>query len=67
MVGVLAMPNHPAIAVVILIVPILMIIGGLCSLLWPRLMWWLSEGWKFKNIEPSGCALIATRIGGLRC
>jgi Family of unknown function (DUF6199) len=47
------------------IVPIVMIVAGFCSMLWPRSMWFLSEGWKYKNAEPSGCALVATRIGGL--
>ncbi len=41
------------------------IVAGLCSISLPRMMWFLSEGWKFKNAEPSGCALVATRIGGL--
>ena len=50
---------------IFLVVPIIMIVMSLCSLIWPRAMWWLSEGWKFKNVEPSGCALVATRVGGL--
>ncbi len=33
-----------------------MIVSGLCSLLLPRAIWFLSDGWKFKNAEPSGCA-----------
>lgn len=47
------------------IVPILFIITGFVSLFWPRTAWFLSEGWKFKNVEPSGCVLAAIRIGGL--
>jgi hypothetical protein len=64
------MPIYPgrlvfAVSGIALAMPILMIVMGLCSLIWPRAMWWLSEGWKFKNAEPSGCALVAMRVGGL--
>jgi hypothetical protein len=44
------------VAVFFVLVPVFLVIGSLCSLLWPRAMWFLSEGWKFKNAEPSGCA-----------
>jgi hypothetical protein len=67
---VLAVPSNqsfsvPVINALFLVVPILFIVVGLCSLFWPRMMWFLSEGWKYKNVEPSGCALVATRISGL--
>jgi hypothetical protein len=48
-----------------LIVPVFVILHGICSLLWPRMIWFLAEGWKFKNAEPSGCALAVIRVGGL--
>lgn len=48
-----------------IIVPVFFLVACLCSVFWPRTMWFLSEGWKFKNVEPSGCALAATRVGGL--
>jgi hypothetical protein len=47
------------------LVPIIFIISGICSLFWPRMMWFLAEGWKFKDVQPSGCYLVAIRIGGL--
>jgi hypothetical protein len=70
MIEILAMPIYPgrvvfAVSAISLAMPILMIVMGLCSLIWPRAMRWLSEGWKFKGAEPSGCALVATRVGGL--
>lgn len=36
------------------------------SVLFPRLAWWWSEGWKFRgHVEPSRAYLLFTRIGGL--
>lgn len=37
---------------------------GIWSLCAPRTSWWLSDGWKFKNAEPSDAALAAIRVGG---
>jgi len=45
--------------------PLLCMIIGVCSIIWPRVMWYLSEGWKFKNVEPSDLALTMTRVGGV--
>jgi hypothetical protein len=64
------MPVHPQGPVVIVnvlfvIFPIILIVSSLCSLLWPRMMWYLSRGRKFKNAEPSGCVLVAIRVRGL--
>ena len=56
-----------AVAALFVIVPIGVIASGVCSVIWPRWMWFLAEGWKFKNAEPSGCALVMTRLGGLFC
>ncbi len=36
-----------------------------CAVLCPRMIWFLSEGWRFRGAEPTGCALVATRVGGL--
>ena len=47
------------------LIVIVAFITSLCGIFWPKTMWYLSEGWKFKNAEPSGCALVAMRIGGL--
>lgn len=42
-----------------------MIVAGVCSILWPRTMWYLGEGWKYKNVEPSDAALVIMRLGGV--
>lgn len=54
-----------AVNILVIIVPIIFILSGTCSLFWPRMVWFLSEGWKFKDAQPSGCYLAVTRIGGL--
>ena len=51
--------------VLFLVVPILMIAMGICSLIWPRAIWWLFEGWKFEGAETSSFALAMTRVRGL--
>jgi len=38
---------------------------GFAMLLFPKMMWFLSFGWKYKNSEPSDAALIFERIGGI--
>lgn len=48
-----------------IIVPVIMIVGSIVSVLSPRTMWYLSEGWKYKNVEPSDTALVMMRIGGV--
>jgi len=36
------------------------------SLLFPRVMWFWQEGWKFRgDVEPSGLWLFVTRLAGL--
>jgi hypothetical protein len=47
------------------VVLVFIIVNLICSIFWPRMMWYLSEGWKFKNAEPSGCVLAVYRIGGV--
>ncbi|MBI4498433.1 MAG: hypothetical protein HY689_11095 [Chloroflexi bacterium] len=37
---------------------------GLLYLFNPRLGWYLSEGWKFRNAEPSDAALVVGRVAG---
>ena len=37
---------------------------GVWQLCTPKSAWWLSNGWLFKNAEPSELALTAYRIGG---
>jgi hypothetical protein len=41
-----------------------MIAIGIANLLFPRTFWYLSEGWKFKNSEPSNTALVIIRVIG---
>ena len=44
---------------------LLLIIIGLCNLCRPEEMWHLSEGWKFKDAEPSEDAILWCRVGGV--
>ena len=44
---------------------VLLVVSGLLSVLAPRAMWYLKEGWKFKNAEPSPAYLALTRLAGL--
>ena len=46
-------------------VALLLMAFGLFAIISPRAMWFFSEGWKFKDAEPSGAALIVARIGGV--
>jgi hypothetical protein len=46
------------------VVPSLIILFSLMAIVWPRVAWYLSEGWKFRGAEPSSLALVMTRIGG---
>ncbi|MDD7796040.1 DUF6199 family natural product biosynthesis protein [Clostridium sp. 'White wine YQ'] len=41
-----------------IIISIILIIG----IINPRLSWKISEGWKFKDVEPSTLYLIMTRV-----
>ncbi len=41
------------------------LILGVIGLFFPKAIWWLREGWKFRDAEPSHTALIITRIGSL--
>ena len=38
---------------------------GLWNLLAPRSVWYLSSGWRYKNVEPSDGAIIVYRLGGV--
>ena len=44
-----------------------MIIIGAVNALFPETGWHMSEGWKFKNAEPSEEALLWGRLGGIVC
>ena len=46
------------------VIPILIMLAGILTMFFPRVAWKLSEGWKYKNMEPSNGALVAQRIVG---
>lgn len=46
-------------------VSIVIILGSVCAIIWLKTMWYLTEGWKYKNVEPSDSALKTTRFGGV--
>ena len=48
---------------ILYMVPLIVLSG--CSIIWPEKMWYLYEGWKFKNVQPSAAALIYFRISGV--
>lgn len=37
----------------------------LVPLVRPRAWWWVQDGWKFKNAEPSDLVLVAIRVSAL--
>ncbi|HIR50701.1 MAG TPA: hypothetical protein IAA53_05370 [Candidatus Avoscillospira avicola] len=43
---------------------LLLILLGVVNAAFPRAMWYLSYGWRFKNAEPSDAALLVGRAGG---
>ena len=47
------------------LVPLLIIVSEIVSVISPRTAWYMQEGWKFKNVEPSQAALTMARIGGV--
>ena len=40
-------------------------ITGLISVIKPKAMWYLSNGWRYKNAKPSDAALLVNRIAGI--
>ena len=48
----------------IILIILLLIVGGFNAVA-PQTSWYLSEGWKYKNLEPSETALDMTRIVGV--
>lgn len=47
------------------LIGVLFLAAGIANVAIPQAMWWLSEGWKFQNAEPSDLALTVGRIGGV--
>lgn len=48
-----------------ILVKLIFTIFALIGIFNPRLSWKMSEGWKFKNAEPSTAYLIMTRISSI--
>jgi len=46
---------------------VLMLGAGLFNAISPHTAWYLSKGWKYKDVEPSDAALGLTRAGGIAC
>ena len=44
---------------------LLIIIASVCSIIWPKTIWYLTEGWRYKNVEPSELALPMIQVGGI--
>ncbi len=44
---------------------ILLLIIGVLNIISPKMSWYLSYGWRFRNAEPSDAALAVARIGGV--
>jgi hypothetical protein len=38
---------------------------GIIGAIFPRASWYMSEGWKFKDAEPSDLVLIMNRVMGI--
>ena len=51
--------------VLLIIVPIIGIVLGIVAIVSPKTAWYLQEGWKYKNVEPSELRLFMVRIGGV--
>jgi hypothetical protein len=43
----------------------ILIIVGIIGAAFPQAMWYMSEGWKFKDAEPSDFYLIMNRVMGV--
>lgn len=43
----------------------ILIIIGILNIAFPQAMWMISDGWKFKDSEPSDAALLLHRFGGV--
>lgn len=37
---------------------------SLLAIVSPRTAWYLRDGWKYKDVEPSNAALLLTQVGG---
>jgi len=44
---------------------LILMIGGLVVFAVPEVAWYLKEGWKFRDAEPSDMALVINKLGGV--
>jgi len=44
---------------------VLMMIWSVVAIVSPATVWYLQDGWKYKDVEPSENAMRATRFGGV--
>ncbi len=49
------------------LIGLVVIVLGAVSAIVPEIGWHISEGWKFRDAEPSDAALLWTRISGIFC
>ena len=49
----------------LILIPIFLIAWGVIGVIFPRIWWYTSGGWKFNNVGPSNVSLIVARIGGI--
>ncbi len=43
----------------------ILIIVGILNIAFPKAMWMISDGWKFRDAEPSDAAIAMHRFGGV--
>lgn len=46
------------------LIGLIALIIGVVNIASPETAWYLSDGWKYKDAEPSDEALLLTRVGG---
>ena len=49
------------------LIGLVVIVLGAVSAIVPEIGWHISEGWKFRDAEPSDAALLWIRISGIFC
>lgn len=46
------------------LIGLIALVIGVVNIASPETAWYLSDGWKYKDAEPSDEALLLTRVGG---
>lgn len=44
---------------------VILLLLSVPMIVWPKEIWHITEGWKYKNVEPSDAALFANRVIGV--